>query len=400
MIIAPLPSNEKERISALETYSIMGSAPEKDFDDLTTLAAEICQTPVALVTILGEEKQWFKSRFGTEFTETPKDLSFCSHTILENGGIMVINDTRKDSRFADNPLVSGDTKVIFYAGVPLVNPEGYALGTICVIDHKEKTLNESQINALRILGKQALHQLELRRKMIQLENSNMALSEANSFIEKFASRAAHDIKNPLSSIIISAESLQKKLQAEGNERSVRLINIALRSAKNLVTYVDDMLNYSKAPSSLIAAQENFELETLLDKVIQMLNVPEVYSIKMPQNALVKSSRIALEQILLNLLSNAIRYNDKAEPEIIIDFKENATQYLFNISDNGIGIAEEDLSKIFEAGYVSAEKDRFNKNGNGLGLDSVFSLIKKLKGEINVSSTLGKGTKVSFGIPKL
>ena len=399
MIFAPLPSNEKERISALETYGIMGSEPEKDFDDLTTLAAEICQTPVALVTILGEEKQWFKSRFGTEITETPKDLSFCLHTILENGGIMVVNDARKDSRFADNPLVSGDTKVIFYAGVPLVNPEGFALGTICVIDHEEKILNENQINALRILGKQALHQLELRRKMIQLESSNAALSEANSFIEKFASRAAHDIKNPLSSIIISAESLQKKLQAEGNERSVRLINIAIRSAKNLVTYVDDMLNYSKAPSNLNANQDVFELNALLDKVMQMLNAPKIYSIKKPKNTLIKGSRIALEQIFLNLLSNSIRYNDKNSPEIIIDFTEDLTKYNFSIIDNGIGIAEEELSKIFEPGYVSSQKDRFNKNGNGLGLDSVFSLIKKLKGEINVSSTLGKGTNVSFNLPK-
>lgn len=399
MIFASPPSNEKERISALETYGIMGSEPEKDFDDLTTLAAEICQTPVALVTILGEEKQWFKSRFGTEITETPKDLSFCSHTILENGGIMIVNDAREDNRFADNPLVTDDTKVIFYAGVPLINPEGYALGTICVIDHEQKTLNESQINALRILGKQALHQLELRRKMIQLENSNAALSEANSFIEKFASRAAHDIKNPLSSIIISAESLQKKLEAEGNERSVRLINIALRSAKNLVTYVDDMLSYSKAPSNLIAKQDVFGLDALLDKVIQMLNVPKIYNITRPQNVLIKGSRIALEQILLNLLSNAIRYNDKQAPEIIIDFKEDLTKYNFSIIDNGIGIAKEELSKIFEAGYASTRKDRFNENGNGLGLDSVFSLVTKLKGEINVTSTLGKGTNISFSLPK-
>ncbi|RYD72986.1 MAG: GAF domain-containing protein [Sphingobacteriales bacterium] len=188
MIIYPLPTNETERLSALGSYNISGDGQERDFDDLTQLAAEICQTPVALVTIVGDDTQWFKSNFGTDITQTPREVAFCSHAIAGNSDIMVVNNARKDSRFAENPLVTGHPDIVFYAGVPLINPEGYALGTLCVIDHQEKGLSESQISALKILAKQAQHQLELRRKVSELERVNIALSESNLFIEKFAQR--------------------------------------------------------------------------------------------------------------------------------------------------------------------------------------------------------------------
>ena len=399
MIIPPLPINEEQRLNALESYDIIGIEEESNFDDLTMLAAEICQTPIALVTILGSEKQWFKSKFGTEHTETPRELAFCTHTILSGDKVMMVNDMRKDERFFDNPLVTGETNVIFYAGVPLINPDGYALGTICVIDHEAKTLSSSQIRALQILAKQVQHQLELKRKVIELEKSNETLSEVNSFIEKFAKRVAHDIKNPLSSIIMSADSLQKKLVKEGDERSVRLVNIALRSAKNLITYIDDMLDYSKAPSILLASRETFELNELLKRLIPMLNLPNGFKFEYPDNIKLKCSRIALEQILLNLLSNAIRYNDKVVPEIKLAVKEDNDQYYFTVSDNGIGIAKDDVENIFKEGFTLSEKDCFGQKSNGVGLDAVRSLIKRLHGKIHVESTIGIGTKISFSIAK-
>ncbi len=398
-MIPDLPINETARLSALENYGILSNEQEHNFDDLTRLAAEICHTPIALVTILGQEKQWFISKFGTQLLGTSKEIAFCAHAIAQKCDIMVVNDARADERFHDNPLVTGDLNVVFYAGVPLINPEGYALGTICVIDHEVKDLTQTQIDALKILGKQALHQLELRKKLKELEHANGALAEANSFIEKFARRAAHDIKNPLTSIIISADSLQKKLIEDGDERSLRLVNIALRSARNLVTYVNDMLDYSKAPSILLASQEKFELGELVEKILLMLNIPDGYKVNFPRDVEIKSSKIAMEQILLNLFSNAIRYNDKPDPEIDLVFTEDADKYNIVLSDNGIGIPKSDLEKIFQEGYTSIEKDRFNKKGNGLGLDAVSCLIKKMHGKISANSDLGVGTVISFSLPK-
>ncbi|PWS28001.1 hypothetical protein DHW03_10590 [Pedobacter yonginense] len=399
MIIPGKPANEIERLKAIESYQIDSWGAEQDFDELTLLAAEICQTPIALVTILGEDKQWFKSSFGTDLKESAREVAFCSHAILNDREIMVVNDARKDERFVNNPLVTGDTRIVFYAGVPLVNPEGYALGTICVIDHEEKDLSENQLRALRILGKQALHQIELRRKLQELEKANLALVEANTFIEKFAHRVAHDIKNPLTSIIMAADSIQKKFDSEGDDRSVRLINIALRSARNLVTYVDDMLDYSKKPASLLTAHETFELDELFERILPMLNAPQECKISLSNSAKIKSSKIALEQILLNLLSNSIRYNNKSQPEIELCFREDHSQYYFSVKDNGRGIEKDQLDKIFEEGFTSVEKDRFGKKGNGLGLDAVSSLVKKMQGKIHASSEIEKGTTISFSLPR-
>ena len=399
MIIYPLPPNENERLSALGDYNILGSGPARDFDDLTRLAAEICQTPIALVTILGEDTQWFKSNFGTELTQTSREVAFCSHSIAGNGDIMIVNNAKQDQRFIQNPLVTGHPDIVFYAGVPLINPEGFALGTLCVIDHEEKGLNESQINALKILAKQAQHQLELRRKVSELEKVNIALSESNSFIEKFAQRVAHDIKNPLASIILSAESLRKRFETEGDEKAVRLIQIALRSANNLVAYVDNMLDYSKAPSTLLEKQETIDFRLLLENLITMLNVPQDFNISMPERINIRTSKIELEQIMLNLLTNAIRYNDKDKPEIQVSCALNEDQYILTVKDNGRGISEENLEKIFFEGFTVQGHDRFNRRGNGLGLDAVSSLVGKMQGSIKVDSVLRQGTTVSICLPK-
>lgn len=398
MTIYPLPNNEPERLNALGSYNILGSGQEQDFDDLTKLAAEICQTPIALVTILDDRTQWFKSNFGTELTQTSREVAFCSHSIAGNGDIMIVNNALTDARFAQNPLVTGHPEIIFYAGVPLINPEGFALGTLCVIDHQEKGLTDSQIAALKILAKQAQHQLELRRKVNELELANAALSEANLFIEKFAQRVAHDIKNPLSSIILSAESLRKKFDTQGDEKAVRLIQIALRSARNLVTYVDDMLDYSKAPSTLLARQEDVDFRYLLENLIPMLNVPQDFEITMPESVSIKTSKIAMEQIMLNLLSNAIRYNDKNKPQIQVSCCLEDDQYILSVKDNGRGISPENLQNIFREGFTAQGNDRFNRKGNGFGLDAVSSLVAKLQGSIKVDSILEQGTTIFISLP--
>jgi two-component system sensor histidine kinase/response regulator len=165
--IAPLPPNESQRLDALHRYGVLGSAPEAAFDELTRLAAQICGTPVSLITLLDDSRQWFKSRFGFGATETPRDFSFCGHTILQHD-IMVVEDASRDDRFADNPLVSGDAAIRFYAGVPLVTPEGFALGTLCVLDRAPRQLAPEQVEALRTLARQVMTQLELRRHLDEM----------------------------------------------------------------------------------------------------------------------------------------------------------------------------------------------------------------------------------------
>ncbi|BCM91313.1 cyclic di-GMP phosphodiesterase [Abditibacteriota bacterium] len=158
---AQLSDDEAGRLEALRQYGILDTAPEQEFDDLTHLAAQICGTPISAVTLVDEERQWFKSRLGLDILETPRDVSFCAHAILENG-LMLIPDASVDERFADNPFVTSDPHIRFYAGVPLVTPEGQAIGTLCVLDTVPHQLDGKQTDALVRLGRQAVTLLEAR----------------------------------------------------------------------------------------------------------------------------------------------------------------------------------------------------------------------------------------------
>ncbi len=164
----PIPGNEAQRVAALREYRILDTLPEQAYDDLTRLAAQICGTPVALITLIDADRQWFKARFGVEQIESPRDVSFCAHAILETD-LFEVPDTTRDLRFADNPGVTGGMRVRFYAGAPLVNMDGHTLGTLCVIDTVPRRLTEGQQSALQALARQAMAQLELRRNVARLE---------------------------------------------------------------------------------------------------------------------------------------------------------------------------------------------------------------------------------------
>jgi signal transduction histidine kinase len=392
--------NEAERLNALRSYHILDTAEEEDFDELTELASAICHTPIALISLVDAERQWFKSHIGLNATETHRNVSFCAHAIASFDDIMIIEDAKADERFADNALVTGDPNITFYAGVPLIMEDGYALGTLCVIDSNKRTLTVQQTASLKILAKQVMDKLELRRKIIYLEAANQELLNANVLIQKFASMAAHDIKNPLSSILLTSQALkirQEKLQDEG---CIKLVNLNIASTKNLMALVEDMLAYSKEPALLIAKKQKFNPVPIFQKILAMLAVPENISVELPEiKAELELSLIAFEQIFINLLTNAMRYNNKEQGIIKVSFDEDAEFYRFEVTDNGIGIAEQYHEKIFANNFTLKITDRYNKKGSGIGLSTVKELINALNGNIYVKSILNEGTTFFFSLKK-
>lgn len=167
---APIPENEAARLETLRQYEILDTDSEESFNDLTRLAAYICNTPVALISLIDSKRQWFKSRLGVDAKETARDISFCGHAIMQDGPF-IVRDALDDERFRSNPLVTGEPHIRFYAGSPLMSPEGFKIGTLCVVDKYPRELNEQQIAALKILGNQVITQLDLRREMLCMKRA-------------------------------------------------------------------------------------------------------------------------------------------------------------------------------------------------------------------------------------
>jgi GAF domain-containing protein len=179
----PIAKNEKKRLRVLWQYEILDSVPEEVFDDLTELAARICEAPIALITLVDEDRQWFKSKVGVTVKETSRDISFCSHAITQSE-LFIVPDATLDDRFAQNPLVISDPQIRFYAGAPLVTPDGHALGTLCVIDKVPRELRLEQKQALRVLARHVMTQLELRRRSRELIHIHKECEQIKRDLEK------------------------------------------------------------------------------------------------------------------------------------------------------------------------------------------------------------------------
>ena len=204
---APIPANDKQRLKILWQYDILDTVPEEVFDDLTELAAIICEAPIAMITLVDEKRQWFKSMVGVTVSETSRDISFCGHAI-EHTDLFIVPDALEDRRFSENPLVISEPKIRFYAGAPLVTPDGHALGTLCVIDKVPRQLRSEQKQALRVLARHVMTQLELRRHSHELARANKARE-----------RIQKDLEDARADLAKARRELQQKRTKPGKSRA-------------------------------------------------------------------------------------------------------------------------------------------------------------------------------------
>ncbi|GAA4277441.1 sensor histidine kinase [Aquimarina mytili] len=400
MITAAIPTNERFRLQALKSLNILDTEYEKEFDDITSLATFICGTEIALISLIDKDRQWFKSKQGLKVSETHRDFSFCAHAILDPENPLIVNDARKDERFRDNPFTQKDKIGIFYAGIPLVDKNGFALGTLCVIDSKPKELSERQLESLKSLANQVTILFELNKKNNDLEKFQRKLKRRNESLKDFARVISHDLKMPLANIISTTDLLKIILNGKLDKESMEYFDYIKTSSFSMSNYISDVLGHYESESLINNKPETFYLNDFLKEIVALLSIKPDFTIHYPENnPILECNRLALKQIFFNLIGNSIKYNDKDQIVICIEANEDEKFYYFKITDNGMGIPKDEIDTIFDLFTTANMVDRNGNKGNGIGLSTVKKLVEKLNGTINVTSQEKVQTTFDFCIQK-
>ncbi len=392
MISAAIPSNEKERLDALRRYEILDTDAEIDLEEIVQLASAIYQTPISLVSLIDENRQWFKARLGLDVPETNRDVAFCSHVLLEED-MMVVENALEDKRFFDNPLVTSDPNIRFYAGAPLITSDGFKLGTLCIIDKQPHKLTEQQKFALKTLSKQVI-------KHFELSLQNKKLAQLNELQNRLLSILSHDMRNPL----VGIDGLLT-MMTEGDiskEDFQDIIVDASGQVKMVLTLLNDMMDWAKGAGHTQLNKITFNLNHTAKKCLSVVNpMAENKNLTLvnhiPDDFSINADEAMVQFILRNLLTNAIKFT--ATGSIEITAVSNPYDWEITVTDTGIGMTGEHISKLLNTENRYTTQGTQKEKGTGLGLLLSNEFIVKHQGNLTITSNPGQGSAFSFTLKK-
>lgn len=395
-----IPFNEKLRRAALEEYNILNSGPDEDYDNLTFLASVICNVPVVKISIVDKKRIWNKSVFGADIEEICRQNSFCDKAIHSEKPILILNRSEDPEVFKKATGIY-DREFSFYAGVPLYNPQGHAIAVFCIFDTEEKKLSEEQQRSLKALAQQTLKLFEFRKQKNKLYEVQKKLKEKYRELEKFASMVSHDLKSPLANIISLSELLKDENKGKLNEDTEQYLEFLVESSYSLRNYIDGILSFYRSDHVMEKDYTNVDLRKLLKGIIDLYQVSDDIEITYPDDVMLHNvNKAALSQVFMNLISNALKYNNKDLRKVDIRFSKNERYYSFEVKDNGNGIPKEKATEIFSLFTTLETPDRDGNLGSGIGLATVKKLIESMGGSISLESEAGKGSNFKFHIKRL
>lgn len=402
--------NERGRLAALLECEILDSESQESFDDLTKLAANICQTPVAFIGLIDEARQWFKSRVGFSRTEMPRQFSVCDLTIQTPQEIFIVQDALLDERFVYHPMIADSPFIRFYAGVPLVTDDGFAIGTLCVMDFEPRVLSVEQIESLKLLARQSMSQIKLHRlahKRMQMEEelqaTRSAAFESVRLKTAFLTNISHEIRTPLNGMIGMTELL---LDTPLDALQKDYAETARNSAEELLRIIDDILDLSKIEAKkLFFEAVDFELRPMLESVIEFLeerahrkNLTMQFFVAPDTPQFLYGDPKRLRQVLVNILSNAVKFTEKGNINVLVRVEKRMGQTIslkFTVADTGVGIDEKDIKHLFQP-FMQIDNSPTRKfSGTGMGLIISKQIVEMMSGEITVESRINEGSKFSF-----
>lgn len=413
----PGSTHEAARLEELSDYRILDTPPEPAFDRLTRMAAQRFSMPIALISLVDDKRQWFKSRYGIDAKETPRNIAFCAHAIQQEG-VFVVHDTTKDPRFSQNPLVTSPPDIRFYAGAPLTTRQGYNLGTLCVIDrvpHPE--FSEEEQKELAELAAIAVDEMELRVSLDTMKEDLKALQAAEAALKaermksesimqdkaEFIANISHELRTPLNGILGMAYLMQDTPLDKQQREYLDTIN---HTAKNLLLIVNDVLDLSKIEAGeLIIEKTAADIKTNFIQTIKMLQplaqkrgttLNFTVTPHIPPQVVCDLGRFS--QIITNLVGNAVKFTENGQIDASLHYQPEKNCIYCEVQDTGIGIPEHRQNSIFEK-FIQGDVAITHKyGGTGLGLAITKQLVTMQKGEIGFESQENVGSLFWFTLP--
>ncbi|MGQ3298844.1 GAF domain-containing sensor histidine kinase [Reyranella sp.] len=400
-------SDEGRRVAALRAYDILDTPREEEFDEVVRVVSAICGTPISVINLIDSERQWFKAEIGLGVRETPLPASICSHAILQPD-LFIVPDTLADQRFSDNPLVTGDPRLRFYAGALLKTPEGLPLGTICVLDYKPRDLDENQKALLRLTARQIMKMMELRRlnaaeriarerAETHAEATTARLAHANresDLREQFIAVLGHDLRNPLASIQAGAQLVKR-----GKLTLDEMLQLTQGSISRMSALIDNILDFARGRlgTGIDLARTEVLLTPTLTQVVDELRAaaPDrriAANIAMSESVFCDPGRIG--QLLSNLLGNAVVHGAPGTP-IDVEAKVKDGTFELSVRNAGDPIPDAALAKLFQPFFRG--EARPSQQGLGLGLYICSEIARAHGGTLTASST-PEATTLLFRMP--
>ncbi|MCA6438595.1 MAG: GAF domain-containing sensor histidine kinase [Sediminibacterium sp.] len=406
MYKVPVPSNEDARLEELNRLQILDSEQEAQFNEIVELASRICKTPMSLITLVDENRQWVKAKVGLDLTESDRNDAFCAHTILGDS-VFEVPNALEDERFVNNPFVVNESNIRFYAGIPLVSENGFNLGAICVLDTVPRKLTEDQIFALDVLSRQIIKLFDLRLRNLQIEAQNSIMeNQKNHLLElseiqnKIISIVAHDVRSPVASLR-NVINLKKQNDISADEMN-EFMDMLSKQLDGTMSLLSNLVEWGGILIKKSAAKWNeIDLFTLIESIFKDLEVAALVKHNRLVNDVVKGTKVwadenMLKFIIRNLMSNAIKFTENGAVSIASSGEKTRTRIL--IKDTGIGMNEEIRSNLFKANRSSSRKGTKKEEGSGLGLILSKEFAENLGSDIQVESEVGKGSIFSFTVP--
>lgn len=390
MYAHPVPANEEVRLKELHALSILDTPNESEYDAITTLAATICETPIALISLVDRDRQWFKSRLGVDFDQTERSIAFCTHAIMQDE-LFVVNDASKDSRFCDNPLVKNQPGIRFYTGMPLISDNGNAIGTLCVIDYSPREITSAQKESLRLLAKQVVELFELRV-------ANQKLRTISESRNRFLKVINHEMRTPLNIIMGYLDLIQEDALSKNDQNIADSCSHAHRAGEQLITMVKDVVDHTSLETGTLKYKSQYiELNSVIRESVLScgsLGIDRGIKIKLQafDSSYVLVDPLRLQQIMNNLLNNAIKYST-SESDIVVEiFRDNPKYLSVRVTNIGAEIPADETSLIFDRFFRSSTLAAGGIAGFGLGLSIARDLARLQGGDLILESSVNQMTK--------